>query len=1114
MSLPGSSSPLPNFKQRDSRLLIRYNSVVRTLRLFLRSFVSVCCAALVCLLLSTHSVQAQSVGTHLGEGDVGAQISIVQLLRSKGAGSGFPVTVLLNVNTTVQSAATDLANAVKNAGFVPIVRLTHVCSPLDSGLTPVAAVTAVQSAFGANTVVVWGNEINNPNECGDIAAYVRGYSQIASMPNVSPAALDYYNGIHPVPKFFQEYAATGIEQIYQAATVRAANAYGCTFGPTADSCDPLTTDTHRIGYQAISVTKYLTEFSLSPEGRKADAPDTDIKKVVQFIQSRAAETGAQLITPLIRNVCNDEGEWLLYVNGKVFTQRGTEVTENCEGLSGYGYDTSIYPEYGVEPDKYYLHPIRGILPAGNVPRRSVAEIRKDLSNQGYEAYCAAPKSTIKLDISTVEDMEKYIQQYGGIRLDASSEYQLDMSSSNIPIYRDVDGKRFLMSSMEEYFGFKDVWVGTPYEAELNSAPINSLVSTTQRCIQSVETLKNVQLMCERLTDPSKCALLARPIPGTNENFSTLVDKVADRIPKYREGGIPQGCRALFHSGAAQPQGHSELQTAILNVPLHLDRSYRLAFLVAAIEYKKFESPKLFNFFTELNRDADPRHEVLVVGFKIPDIITNKGGGETSGHQYWDDPAVLTRAALVPQQKTEEIKIMADELRSKFAQRAADATRQSETSAIYCVNGGTADNGYADGSGSPACKDELGKALVDMINGNTPGCENIETELVGQVVDSGTLHVSEEQIKNSGLLYDQGYGFGETLLRDLFLNNPYQLTTQRTDTPEKALSLYDIKRGWNIGEQAEAKFYLLYPIGYELREVTNILKATFLSDEQQIALLDEHEPADRFEVTSGTFGLQGGSVSKDFDDKETCRFVFDPLPRWACDKKEFALNLIEVDKEGLGITGAELGYWMRNVQKAITPLYTRAHAYLTSCRTTEQFLLGQCAGGMIATMSGDGGPNSGTGSTGGKCVSTYPITEQKLNPPYTSATPLSPEATQVPPTPYVGKAKYYAKGLMNDVLRTRKRFGQILEDKITACDGTDSKYKGCVALLRAGDIGRDIWMQLPGGSIEGPYLVIDVAARHDIPCLLEDNWIVDVDYDTAMRWGMDGPIDGVKLYDSK
>ncbi len=92
--------------------------------------------------------------------------------------------------------------------------------------------------------------------------------------------------------------------------------------------------------------------------------------------------------------------------------------------------------------------------------------------------------------------------------------------------------------------------------------------------------------------------------------------------------------------------------------------------------------------------------------------------------------------------------------------------------------------------------------------------------------------------------------------------------------------------------------------------------------------------------------------------------------------------------------------------------------------------------------------------------------------------------------------YYAPYVMDRVVAYRERVNNLAE--CTECIGR-------VALLRAGDIGRRVWIQAGDGAIEGPYYVTDVAARHDIPGLLRRGWVVDVDWETGQHWKMRGPI---------
>lgn len=110
--------------------------------------------------------------------------------------------------------------------------------------------------------------------------------------------------------------------------------------------------------------------------------------------------------------------------------------------------------------------------------------------------------------------------------------------------------------------------------------------------------------------------------------------------------------------------------------------------------------------------------------------------------------------------------------------------------------------------------------------------------------------------------------------------------------------------------------------------------------------------------------------------------------------------------------------------------------------------------------------------------------------------LNPSYWEASPLPVSGLAMYYNPGIMEKVLAFRRRVGHVSE-----CP----ECIGYVALLRAGDLDRRVWIRRPGHLEEGPFWVIDVAGRKDIAHLLARGWVVDVDYATARRWGMRGPI---------
>ncbi len=105
-------------------------------------------------------------------------------------------------------------------------------------------------------------------------------------------------------------------------------------------------------------------------------------------------------------------------------------------------------------------------------------------------------------------------------------------------------------------------------------------------------------------------------------------------------------------------------------------------------------------------------------------------------------------------------------------------------------------------------------------------------------------------------------------------------------------------------------------------------------------------------------------------------------------------------------------------------------------------------------------------------------------------------------PPVGVATYYAPGVMEAVVANRLAWGQVAPCQ--ECVGT-------VALLDAGQLGRRVWLQAPGRPPEGPFLVVDCAQQAHRAALLAQGWVVDVDWATAQRWGMRGPLSGVRVF---
>ncbi len=104
----------------------------------------------------------------------------------------------------------------------------------------------------------------------------------------------------------------------------------------------------------------------------------------------------------------------------------------------------------------------------------------------------------------------------------------------------------------------------------------------------------------------------------------------------------------------------------------------------------------------------------------------------------------------------------------------------------------------------------------------------------------------------------------------------------------------------------------------------------------------------------------------------------------------------------------------------------------------------------------------------------------------------PTYTDQTALPRTGTATYYTPGVMQAVLANRIAWRQV-----APCP----ECVGYVALLRKGDIGRKVWLQY-GADVVGPVLVIDCATTWDF-LRLKDWWAVDVSWEIAQRWNMQG-----------
>lgn len=570
-----------------------------------------------------------------------------------------------------------------------------------------------------------------------------------------------------------------------------------------------------------------------------------------------------------------------------------------------------------DPDDYYLYPI------GGLADRNTDAIMQDLINQGYQPHCSTPKFDIKVvpggDIGKLEELIARGQE-GLVYRELESSLIYDVAPTQVPVLRDNNPISALFNSLEDYWGYQHhptTSVMTPQDM-IASSPIYSRLSLNQQCEFKIKLLETVEDMCERLEDPSKCALY-QPIPLTDYTTQTLLDD-------FRSSGLT--CQQITQGQVNEAQ--RPIVNGIKAAPLYLEKAYRLAFLVVTAELKDNGLAAFFNFLRRPGNTASPRDEVRVVAFKIPDVGTNKAMGTLR----YQDPLQLTRDTLLSYEQIQKNNELGEEVKEKLRTGGA-------APAIEC--------------GGEACADPLTQALIRIVNNNGVACESNPQDLPYE--DSNTISTPGQISSGPGTQFSDG----SDPAKDLFTAPESSITN-----PQRGVFdfLSEIRLGAKGDNQSKIKAYLVYPMGHELETIEQSLMTMF-DTEWNDSLSSNPAVRDYFKIRDLDYGMDGGKVSFPFRDlQEPCR-IDELSGREICGgyTAEAEFQVEQNDREPR-ILGGRLGYLTRAIQLNVNKLNSRVHEYVKSCTTTEDFLLGRCGGGSITpgeTEFGDPGTRYGNGT---------------------------------------------------------------------------------------------------------------------------------------------------------
>ncbi len=647
-------------------------------------------------------------------------------------------------------------------------------------------------------------------------------------------------------------------------------------------------------------------------------------------------------------------------------------------------------------EEFYITPIKGIGTTSTLP-----VIRTDLIKQGYEARCATPGFKIALSNADVTAVKNYLLEQnnpsgavlGGIGIDGApdkldnygkslpinnrmkSTLSIDYRDALIPVMRDLTRIPQLKQSLESYFGYSQSAEKSYSEAELKSAPVNSLLTQQERCTQSVISLLQRDIMCKKLANPSACALYSTAVPGSSYTVKSLLEEY------QKSAGISSD---LFKNCGEIVAKKGILKDALLTLPLQIEHAYRLAFLVTTIDTQIQKAHRMMRLFQHPKRGIldvgpDPTQLVMVNAFKVPDFTTNKGtipSEGDSGDTTFNDPSLLTRDLLISTSTKKNYDEKGIEQRKKLLDIAntqvADKTQDVPPMMIQCGIGSV---------GSPQCYDPLSRAVIDIVNAQAIAdatqlkCDDYQFEAPQAIFDSADLH----SLPNVGRVFSQD--FGVALLENLFtdethirpLTLEYDPTYADTNSKKTGAVQFDwglksvfyvIKGTENLPYSAQdarkVNHYIVYPEGYDLKTVEAVVSGSFFSTEQLKALQDKAKSFEFLSIANQATTFEGGQTSHTYTDKskpvecgktdiiDATGTITGQETKYCYEDRTISFGMeAEPTPKTSGILGGKLGYWLYTVQMALSKADALTHKYLENCKSVEDFLLDHCGGESVS-----------------------------------------------------------------------------------------------------------------------------------------------------------------------
>ncbi len=551
--------------------------------------------------------------------------------------------------------------------------------------------------------------------------------------------------------------------------------------------------------------------------------------------------------------------------------------------------------------------------------------------QGYEATCAGADLTMQTDI--LGQLSQYTTTIGEVRLDGSLNYTPELSKARVPLFTNMfeTGTEVKVnSSFEGFFGAQPTLdnLENALSYQEYSGVAYSRTSFEHQCKHKINLLRTAKKMCNMLSDPSTC-VLNKEIGDTGYYyFSTDPNNpsLLDEFEYYLNSEDNIDCydyAVIYDDGynTITETKYNEIELAINTTPLNLPYIYRVAFLVIATDQsyplaepndpsitKNFWFRKIQNNGTIDNANSD---SIIVLPFKIPDIITNKPLSLIADN--YQDAAQIAISSLSDYNLDRDIQ---EEREEKLSQ-INNVKNSGEKLNVDAYN--TSD--YTDNI--------LNRILVDIINGTADSrctSKDINDPII-KYEEAGHIYTPANLISHQNRIFNNNY-LQESELINSYNNQSKTFNwTLKTNSPTYSQDTVPVR------------IYLVSPIGEELKHLENTIQffVPFELKEkiEEINMTDNTPPVQgipEYYPLAGSalnYNSSGDSVTGNSNGQNI-----------TLSSSQQLLN--PTSNYYFHIPGAKLGFYIKLIQQTGHSIESNTIEALKDCRTEEMFL-GKCGG---------------------------------------------------------------------------------------------------------------------------------------------------------------------------